>query len=110
MTKHRYSLDKPKLIKAVNNILKYLKTTADLSIYFDSYDVESLCTRSYSNTSYVKDYDNTSQLGFVMYLVDPSNSCQHIYWSLLKAKIATGSVLERKSMALADAFDVSFTI
>lgn len=64
----------------------------------------------YSAASYADNRDASSQLGYIVFLCDKSNTAQPIAWSSHKSKRATRSVLGSETMALADGFDAAYAL
>jgi hypothetical protein len=79
-------------------------------LMFPKLELETLSLRMYSDASYANNTDGTSQLGYIIFLCDASRACQPLFWSSKKWKRVTRSVLGSETMALADGFDVAFSI
>lgn len=65
---------------------------------------------AYADASYATDRDLSSPLGFIVVLIDGNKSCQPVHWTPYKSKCVARSVLKRKIMAFAVAFDTAYTI
>lgn len=64
----------------------------------------------YSDASYGRNIDLTSQVGYIIFLSDKCDKFQPLYWSSHKAKQVTRSVLRNVMMAFSNAFDMAFSI
>jgi hypothetical protein len=103
--------DDPKThIKRLNAVVNHLRKTIHQVLKFPKLDRKNLSLRVYSDASYANNSDGTSQIGYIIFLCDASGSCQPLFWSSKKSKRVTRSVLGSETMALADAFDMAFTI
>ena len=110
VTEKMFKEDAQKKIKSLNNILSHLNTNHDLPLRFPKLDTDSLRLQVYSDASFATNADGSSQLGYIIFLVDGSGKCQPISWSSHKAKRVTRSVLGSEVLALADAFDMAYAL
>ena len=103
--------DDPKThIKRLNAVVNHLRKTMNRVLKFPKLDRNNLSLRVYSDASYANNSDGTSQIGYIIFLCDASGYCQPLFWSSKKSKRVTRSVLGSETMALADSFDMAFTI
>lgn len=73
-------------------------------------DEKSVLIYAYSNAPFATNYDQTSQLGYTVFLVDIRNLCRSLHWTLYKSERSTTSVLGGQILAFADGFGMAFTI
>lgn len=69
---------------------------------------QKLC--NYSDASFAAKFDNSSQLGHNIFLVDKTKICQPILLSSYKSKKSVRSVMENELIAFVDNFDIVFTV
>jgi hypothetical protein len=73
-------------------------------------DMSSLSLLIFMDASFANNKDLSSQIGFVIILTDRNQSANVLYWSLIKCKRVTRSVLASKLYALAYGFDIGAAI
>ena len=73
-------------------------------------DKSSLNLQTYTDAGFADNNDTSSQLGYIMFLVDKYDYCQPLMWFSHKSKRVTKSVLGSEMMAFADGFDFSFSL
>lgn len=110
VTEEMFEKSKKKYIKIINDTIKRLKDTYDSTLKFPKLDNKSLQLRVYSDASYSNNEDKSSQLGYIIFLMDKHNRCQPLFWSSHKSKRVSRSVLGSETMAFADAFDMAYVI
>ena len=64
-----------KCYKLLNRIIKHLRATKDVCLQFPKLDLESLQLSFYSDASFNNKDDHSSQLGYVILLMDGTGSC-----------------------------------
>jgi hypothetical protein len=82
----------------------------DVVLKYPKLDKDSLHLRVYADTSFASNRDDTSQLGFEIFLADKHDNCQPMVWPSYKSKRVTRSVLGAETMALANAFDAAYSL
>jgi hypothetical protein len=97
-------------VKAVNRVLTYLKKNPSMPLRYPKLQKESLTLQVFSDASFANSRDGTSQLGYVVFMMDKDKNCQLILWSSHKSKRVTRSVVGAETMALADAFDAAYSL
>ena len=110
VTEERFKKDTGKYVKAINAIVTHLSTSELLCLRFPKLIVDSLRLQTYSDASFATNEDKSSQLGYIIFLVDALGNCQPVHWSSHKAKRVTRSVLGSEVLAFSDAFDMSYAI
>lgn len=97
-------------VKALNHVIKHLKRTQDMAIKYPVLDRDTLRLKCYSDASYADNADGSSQLGYIIFLSDASEVCQPLAWSSHKSRRMTRLVLGSETMALADSFNMAYSI
>lgn len=110
VTNEKYVTNPSKYVKILNRTLRYIRRSIGLKLKYPKLDKDSLRLQVYSDASYATNADNSSQLGYIIFLADKSNNCQPLAWSSHKAKRVNRSVLGSEIMAFADAFDMAFVL
>lgn len=96
--------------KSLNKIIKHLKSTADLSLKYPRFDLDTIHITVYSDSSFNNNSDHTSQLRYVILLMDGNNRCCIIQYSSHKSRRVVRSSAAGETIALADEFDQSFIL
>jgi hypothetical protein len=110
VTDDRYNDDPGEYIKQLNRVIKHLKKVPDLSLRFPKLEFSTQILQVYSDASYANNADSSSQLGYIIFLVDGYGTCQPLFWSSHKSRRVTRSVLGSETMAFADAFDMVYAL
>lgn len=97
------------LLKRVNKILKYMQVKLTVCLKLSMLYTRELFIFAYSDASYVRNFNLSSQLECIMFLKDNTNSCYAIVWSCHNAKLATRSVLHNYLTAFTYSFDVVYS-
>jgi hypothetical protein len=88
-------------IKGLDAVVKHLRKTASFTLKDPKLDINSLTLKVYTDASYANNFYGSSQLGYIIFLADPSGKCQPIVWSSHKSRCVTRSVLGSETMAFA---------
>lgn len=108
-------------IKRTNTALNFVKNKTSMRLKFAKLDVISIQLKVYSDASNFNSptslfgrivwssIDGSSQLGYITLFSDDTNKCEPLYWSSSCSKRVTKYVLGSGVMALADAFDISYS-
>ena len=110
VTEERFSKDSSKYLKAINAIVTHLCSSEVPYIRYPKLDIETLRLQTYSDASFSTNEDQSSQLGYVIFLADGENRCSPLHWSSHKAKRVTRSVLGSEVLVFSDAFDMFYAI
>lgn len=94
----------------LNKVIKELHATAGKCLKYPTLDKDILRIQCYSDASWANNEDGSSQIGYIIFLTDASGACQPITWSSHKSRRKIRSTLGRETMALADAFDVAYSL
>ena len=68
--------------------------------------MSSLRLAVFTDSSFANNRDLSSQIGFVICLIDASNTANILHWSSIKCKRVTRSVLASELYAMAHGFDI----
>ena len=73
-------------------------------------DMKSLSLLVFTDASFANNKDLSSQIGFIIVLTDRNQSANILYWSSIKCKRVTYSILASKLYRLAHGFDMGAAI
>jgi hypothetical protein len=73
-------------------------------------DINILCLLIFTDALFTNNKDFLSQIGYILVLVDIINKANIIYWSLIKCKRVTRSVLVLELYIIAYRFNVGAVI
>ena len=77
---------------------------------FVKLDIKTLQLLIFTNSSFVNNKDLSSQIRYILVLADLSNKANIVYWSLVKYKRVTKSVLASELYTIAHGFNISAVI
>src|SRR6266536_3680221 len=100
----------PANIKLLNKRVQWQIDNPARGLTFIPLDIDSLNLTIFTDASFTNNKDLSSQIGFVIVLTDKNQTANIIYWSSIKCKRVTRSVLALELYALAHGFDISATI
>lgn len=78
VTKERFEKDNGEYGKNLNKMVKELRKTASKFLCYPKLDKESLRIQCYSDAPWANNADESSQFGYIIFLVDASGACQPI--------------------------------
>ena len=110
VTEERFKAESRKLIKRINTVIEKLRKTAKTGMKYPKLDQESLRIVAYTDSSFANNYDLTSQLGYIVFLVDGKNNSAPVAYRSFKAKRVTRSVLAAETLAFSEGFDQAFAL
>lgn len=84
--------------------MRKFRDSFNLKLRFSRLRKESLHLRAYSGKRYVSNQNESSQIGFTVFLAHADNSGQPVYWLSKKSKQVKRSVPGSEVMLLANAF------
>jgi hypothetical protein len=96
--------------KLLNKVIKYLKMTKDIQLQYPKLELAPLYLAVYSDASLHNNQDHTSQIGFIILLMDRSARCCVLQFSSHKSRRVTRSSMAAEALAFADAFDHAFIL
>jgi hypothetical protein len=73
-------------------------------------DISSLSLLVFIDASFANNKDLLSQISFIIILTDRNQSANILYWSLIKCKRVTCSILASELYALAHSFNIGAAI
>lgn len=97
-----------KHVKQFDTAVKYLKKTKEISLQMKKLDLDNIHIRAYADASFATNYDETSQLGYIVLLSDKSCNANILHFASYKSKRVPRSVSGAETYAFADAFDFAY--
>jgi hypothetical protein len=97
-------------IKALNNVIKYLRATPEITLSFPKLDIDMLRIVVYTDASFANNVDLSSQLGYVVTLTDASRKAAVLHYQGSKSHRVTRSSMASETLAFAHGFDAAFLI
>lgn len=110
VTKEKFETSDGQYGKDLNKVVKALRSTAGKCLHYPKLDKTTLRIQCYSDASWANNEDGSSQMGYIIFLTDATGACQPITWSSHKSRRKNRSTLGSETMALADAFDVAYSL
>lgn len=95
--------------KRLDSIFKRLKEDT-FELRYGKAELSTAEVHVFTDTSFATNIDLSSQLGYVILLVDKSRNCSILSWSSSKCKRVTRSVLAAELYALAHGFDAGYAL
>ena len=95
--------------KRLDNVFRRLKSDT-YELQFGNVDLETAELHVFADASFACNKDFSSQLGYVVVIVDRDKNCSLIAWSSVKSKRVTRSVLAAELYSIAQAYDAGFAI
>ena len=93
--------------KRLDNVFKRVREE-QVELLYGNVDLDTAEVHVFADASFATNADLSSQLGFIVLLVDQEHNCSVITWSSAKCKRVTRSVLAAELYATSNAFDVGF--
>ncbi len=100
----------PTNIKLLNKRVQWQIDNLTRGLTFVLLDIDLLNLTVFTDASFTNNKDLSLQIGFVIVLIDRNRTVNIIYWSSIKCKRVTRSVLASELYALAYGFDIGATI
>ena len=107
VTEKTFSLDD---IKELNRVVVHIRKTPSQKLTYVKLDKDSLRIKVYADSSFANNKDNSSQIGYIILLVDKFNTCNILNYSSRKSRRVTRSVFGGELYAFADAFDRAYIL
>ena len=98
------------VIKMINEKVKFLKSTKDVTLTFPALDRKTLRLVVYSDASFANRKDKTSQLGYVVCLADASGKMSIVSYRSCKSPRVARSAMAAETLAFTTAFDAGYVI
>ena len=109
VTRTMFDSDITKNFKRLNTAIKYAHDTKT-SIRIPKLDSDSLRVVSYSDAAFANNADSSSQLGYIIILIDATNMAVLVSYKSYKSRRIARSVLSAEVIAFADLSDNALTI
>ena len=84
-------------------------TNTELRLVFPALDIDSIEVRVYADSSFANNPDHSSQLGYVVFVVDKHDKCALVAWCSKTSRRVTRSVLAAELFALSAGYDIGYT-
>jgi Reverse transcriptase (RNA-dependent DNA polymerase) len=97
-------------VTALNSAIGIVLRNPTRGLQYHSLDLATLRIVAYSDAAFACNRDLTSQLGFIVFLVDSTMRCNIVHYSSKKARRVTRSVMGAEALAFCDALDFSYTL
>lgn len=108
VTKDVFNEKRKQVLKFLNFVLKY-ELDHVYVIYVPTLDSSSLQVTGFSDASFANNRDNTTQLGYIIFLAHKNNNTGSIHYKSKKACRIVRSVLGGELIEFVDMFDYLFT-
>ena len=109
VTRDMFDTERKDIVKRANRVVSYAMDNP-VTISFPQLDLDSVKVIGYSDASFANNRDLSSQLGYVVFMVDDQNHAIPIVYKSYKARRVTRSVMAAELIAFSDLFDVSYTL
>jgi len=106
VTAKRFEENRYEIIRQLNKALKYAVDNP-ISLRIPKLDRETLRVVGYSDASFANNYDLSTQLGVICFLVDGDENCVPIHFKSYKSKRVVRSAMAGEVIAFSDLFDVA---
>ncbi|RAL61913.1 hypothetical protein DID88_002402 [Monilinia fructigena] len=97
-------------IAMLNKRIKWQKENSARGLNYIPLDLDSLKIVVFADASFANNKDYSSQIGYVIIMMDKHNNANIIHWSSIKCKRVTRSVLASELYGLVQGFDIGAAI
>lgn len=97
-------------VKQLNKRIDWQIKNSNRCLTFKSLDLDTVKLVVYTDASHANNSDMSSQIGYVIVMMDSTNTANLIHWSSIKCKRVTRSVLAAELYAMAHGFDMGIAI
>lgn len=97
-------------VKCINKAIEHCQSTTTFGLTFVPLDKNSIVCAVFVDAGFATNADDSSQLGFIMVLMEKHNNISVVYSGSLKSRRIIRSVLGAERFAMVDGFDVASTI
>ncbi|RAL67679.1 hypothetical protein DID88_008420 [Monilinia fructigena] len=97
-------------ITALNKRIKWQKENSSRGLNYVPLDLDSLKIVVFADASFANNKDYSSQIGYVVVMMDKHDNANIIHWSSIKCKRITRSVLASELYGFVQGFDISAAI
>ena len=98
-----------KYTKTVVSLIRYVQSN-ELKMSYPKLDLDSLKIRAYSDASHASNLDGSSQLGYIIILVDKYSRFSILKFKSAKCHRVTKSAMASEVCAFVEAFDTAWTL
>ena len=109
VTKERFEQERRECIKHINRVVKYA-TSNRLTLRVPKLKVDTVRVVGFADASFAGNHDLSSQLGFIVLLVDANNDCVPITFKSYKARRVARSAMTAEVIAFSDMVDAAITL
>jgi Reverse transcriptase (RNA-dependent DNA polymerase) len=110
VTESQFGKDPSLFINDLNNVITHIQSDVKSGIIFPRIDFNTAHVCVYTDASFANNMDLTSQIGYVVLLMDDSNNAVPLAFRSTKAKRVTRSVIAAEAIALIEGCDAGFCI
>jgi hypothetical protein len=110
VTENIFENNLSKNIRDANDLVAKIHATKNLKIIFQKLNLEFLKIVVYADASFANNLDLSSQLGFLVMLMDDSKKANILAWKSAKSQRVVHSTLAAETLAMSMAFDLAFGI
>jgi Reverse transcriptase (RNA-dependent DNA polymerase) len=97
-------------IRRLNATIKRLRSSPEEAMRFPKLDRRTLRICVFSDASFANNEDMSSQMGYIVFLIDGENRCATMSFKSVKCKRVTRSVLAAEAIAFAEGFDQGYAL
>ncbi|POS88265.1 hypothetical protein EPUL_000613 [Erysiphe pulchra] len=97
-------------VKQLNKRIDWQIKDSNRCLTFKSLDLDTVKLVVYTDASHANNSNISSQIGYVIVMMDSTNTANLIHWSSIKCKRVTRSVLAAELYAMAHGFDMGIAI
>jgi hypothetical protein len=97
-------------ITVLNKRLQWQIDNLVRGLMYVKLDINTLCLLVFTDALFINNKDLSSQIGYILVLADMMNKANIIYWSLIKCKRITRSVLASELYVMAYGFNIGAAI
>lgn len=97
-------------VKALNDVVTHLKNTPELKLQYRTLHHASMKIYVFVDSGHNTNKDKTSQLGFLVCLVDKDNNCHILHWASAKCARVTRSMLAGETYAFSLGYDYGVSL
>jgi len=97
-------------LQKLNTAIEWQKNNETRGIRYTKLDVETLQIVIFTDSSFANNEDMSSQIGYVIVIVDDSGRANVVDWKSIKSRRVTRSVLAAELYAMAQGFDIGVAI
>jgi hypothetical protein len=97
-------------IATLNKTIKWQKENASRGLTYVELDPSTLQLLVFTDASFANNKDLSSQIGYILVLVDTEGNANIIHWTSVKCRRVTRSVLASELYALAHGFDIAVAV